>query len=115
MNRCKSPRIPPIISDSSFIFDFKDKASNFNNVFATQCKAILNSSILPEFEFHTNARLSHVNISYEKILSLVKKIKPDKAAGSDGISGQMLLICNDTVIPPLLIIFNNIITVHLNL
>ena len=109
MNRCKSPRIPPIISDSTFIFNCKDKARIFNNFFANQCKVILNNSILPEFEFITNARLSHVNLSYNKILSLVKENNPNKAAGSDGISGQMLLICNDTVIPPLQIIFNNIL------
>ena len=42
------------------------------------------------------------------LISLIRKINPSKAAGSDGISGQMLLICDNSVILPLKIIFSNI-------
>ena len=34
---------------------------------------------------------------------------PNKASGSDGISGQMLLICDETVVLPPKIIFRNIL------
>ena len=36
-------------------------------------------------------------------------MNPNKATGSDDISGQMLLICDDTVVLPLLIIFRSIL------
>ena len=35
---------------------------------------------------------------------------PNKAIGSDGVSGQMLLLCDDSVILPLKIIFSNILS-----
>ena len=42
-------------------------------------------------------------------MSLIRKINPSKAAGSDGISGQMLLSCDESVTLPLKIIFSNIL------
>ena len=38
------------------------------------------------------------------------KLNPNKANGSVGISGQMLLLCDDSVILPLEIIFRNILS-----
>ena len=40
---------------------------------------------------------------------LIRKLNPNKDAGSDGISGQMLLICDSYVALPLKIIFKNIL------
>ena len=37
------------------------------------------------------------------------KLNPNKATGSDGISGQMLLLCDNSVVLPLKIIFQNIL------
>ena len=48
-------------------------------------------------------------VNYSNILSLVRNLDPNKAAGSDGISGQMLLLCDETVVLPLKIIFSNIL------
>ena len=45
-----------------------------------------------------------------KLFSLISENKPGKATGSDGISGQMLLLCDDSVILPLKIIFSNILS-----
>ena len=44
------------------------------------------------------------------IVSLIRKLNPNKANGSDGISGQMLLLCDDSVVLPLGIIFGNILS-----
>ena len=38
-----------------------------------------------------------------------RNINPNKANGSDGISGQMLLLCDDSAIFSLKIIFGNIL------
>ena len=40
----------------------------------------------------------------------MRKINPNKATGSDGISGQMLLLCDDSVSIPLQIIYSNILS-----
>ena len=40
---------------------------------------------------------------------LIRNFNPNKATGSDGISGQMLLLCDDSVVLPLKIIFQNIL------
>ena len=44
------------------------------------------------------------------MISLIRKINPSKATGSDGVSGQMLRLCDDSVILPLNIIFSNILS-----
>ena len=44
-----------------------------------------------------------------RILSLLRNINPHKANGPDMITGEMLRICDDSVVLPLKIIFNNIL------
>ena len=85
-------------------------AKNFNDFFSQQCKPIVNSSVLPVLNFLTEKRTDHITIKNDEIISLIRKINPDKATGSDGISGQMLLLCDDSVILPLKIIFSNILS-----
>ena len=51
-----------------------------------------------------------LTIKKDEIISLIRKINPNKATGSDGISGQMLLLCDESVILPLQIIFTNILS-----
>ena len=53
---------------------------------------------------------NRIPIENEEIISLIRKLNPNKANGSDGISGQMLLLCDDMVILPLRIIFTNILS-----
>ena len=50
-----------------------------------------------------------MSIGNDEIISLIRNINPNKATGSDGISGQTLLLCDDSVILPLKIIFRNIL------
>ena len=54
--------------------------------------------------------MDHVTIGNDEIISLIRKINPNKAIGSDGISGQMLLLCDESVMLPLQIIFSNILS-----
>ena len=53
-------------------------------IFSQQCNPVINNSVLPILRFLTNKRIDHVTIEYE-------------ATGSDGISGQMLLLCVESV------------------
>ena len=75
-----------------------------------QCKPVINNGVLPTFTFFTDKRINYVTIDNEKIISLIRKINPKKATGSDGISAQMLLLCDETVILPFQIIFTNILS-----
>ena len=104
MNKCRAPKIPPLIN-SRFILDCKEKAKLFSDFFAQQCNPIINNSVLPNFLFLTNNRIDQITIRNDEIISLIQNINPNnKATGSDSISRQMLLLCDDSVILPLKIL-----------
>ena len=109
MNRSKAPKIPPILVENTFILDCKEKAELFTTFFCKQCSLIFTNSVLPPLVYRTNARLNQIPISENDIVSLICRLNPNKATGSDGISAQMLLLCGNTVAIPLKIIFSNIL------
>ena len=69
----------------------------------------MNDSELPPFYPVTNSKIDNISINDEDILSLVRHLNPNKAIGHDGISSQMLLLCDQSVVLPLKIIFKNIL------
>ena len=87
-----------------FILNCKEKAKLINDFFSKRCKPINNSPI-----FLTEKVFDNITIGNEEIISLIRNINPGKASGPDGISGQMLLLCDDSVILPLQIIYSNIL------
>ena len=82
-----------------------------NNVLLSsqQCTPVFNQSVLPNFNYLTNEKIEQIHIENEDVISLIRKLNPNKANGSDGISAQMLLLCDDSVILPFRIIFTNIL------
>ena len=78
--------------------------------FSRQCKPVINDSVLPNFSYLTNEKIYQMPIDNEDIVSLIRKLNPNKANCYGGISGQMLLLCNDSVVLPLRIIFRNILS-----
>ena len=74
---------------------------------------IVNTSTIPDFYFLTDARLNSVNFSDTDVLTLIRNPNPNKAARSDGICGQMLVICDKSVVLPLEIIFKNILDTYI--
>ena len=106
MNKCRAPKIPPLLVNNLFILNCKEKAKLFTDFFSQQCKPVINHSILPNFNYLTNEEIEQIHIENEDIISLI----PNNANGSDGISGQMLLLCDDSVILPLKIMFRNILS-----
>ena len=110
MNKCRTPKIPPILVNNKFIINCKEKAKYFNDFFSKQCTPIINSSVLPVLNLLTEKRTGHITIKNDEIILLIRKINPGKATGFDGISGQMLLLCDDSVILPLKIILSNIMS-----
>ena len=102
MNKCRAPKIPPLLVNNLFILNCRDKARYFNDYFSQQCKPVINNSVLLILMCLTNKRIDHVTIKNDEIISLIGKIDPNKATGSDRISGQMFRLCDDSVILPLL-------------
>ena len=76
-------------------------------------KPIINSSVLLNLILLTDKRIDHLTIGDNDIAALIRSINPNKASGSDCISGQMLLLCDNSVILPLKIIFRNILSTHI--
>ena len=81
-------------------------------LFSQQCKPIINSSVLPNCILLTKKRIDQITIGNDETIALIRNINPNKATGSDGISGQMLLLCDDSVILPLKIIFRNVLLTY---
>ena len=88
---------------------YKAKAIEFANFFSNQCKLIVNDSILPIFSYLTDERLAHIPFTDEEILLLIRSLNANKYKGPDDISARMLLLCNDTIVKPLKLIFTNIL------
>ena len=110
MNKCRAPKIPPLLVNNVFIMFSRAKAIYFNKFFSKQCRPIINNTVLPILSFLTKKRIDHVTIENEEIVILLRNINPNKATGPDGISGQMLLLCDDSIGLPLQIIYNNILS-----
>ena len=87
MNKCRAPKIPPILVNNVFILNCKEKAKYFNDFFSKQCRPIINNSTLPQFNFLTDERFDHITIQNDEILSLIRNLNPNKATGPDEISG----------------------------
>ena len=109
LNKCKTPRIPPLLVADQFITSCKEKAILFNNFFVTQCKPFQNASILPDPNTLTAAKLGTFEITNEQISSIIMGLKVNKAHGPDHISVNMIRLCGNGLILPLSLIFNNIL------
>ena len=94
-----------LLVDSNFISDFCEKANLFNNFFAAICTPIKNNSRLPPFIYKTNTRIHCFCVMNKNILSIINSLDSSKAHGYDNISIKMIKICNESVIIPLKIIF----------
>ena len=95
--------------DGTFVTECVEKATAFNNYFAKQCTPFQTGSTLPPLIFNTNNRLSHIDITIEEILDIIKVLQIKKANGPDEISVSMIKLCGDDLCIPLHFIFENIV------
>ena len=103
----KTPKIPPLFVDDNTVTDFKTKAAIFNSCFSKQCSVILNSSKLPGNLPLCLSSFSSSNLEQDEFLNLIHSLDINKSHGYDGISARMLKMCDDSIVKPLMIIFNN--------
>ena len=94
----KVPLIPPLLVNNKIVSDFTDKANIFNDLFASPCTPINNSSKLPpKTLFKTNNRLSSLKINKDDILKIIRNLNVNKAHGCNDISIRMLKICDSVI------------------
>ena len=75
-NDTKVPLIPPLLVNNKIVSDFANKANLFNNLFATQCTPLTNSSVLPSvMSFKTHSRLNSISFEKEDILKTIRNLK----------------------------------------
>ena len=67
--------------------------------FVQQCSILENGSVLPHIDYKTNVRKFSSSINEAKIISIIRKLSPNKAHGCDNISIRMLKICDTRVFP----------------
>ena len=91
-----------------FILNCSGKAKLSNDFFLNSvCLLLLVVYLLSPHNSLTDKKIEHIPIQCDEILSLICNLNPNKTTGSDGRSGQMLLLCDNSVVLPLKIIFQN--------
>ena len=102
--------MPPLLVNNIFVLNCSEKVKHFFDFFSNQCKLVANTGVLPPLNVLTEKRLDHITILDSQILPLIRNLNPNKATGSDGISGHMLLLCDESVVLPFKIIFQSILS-----
>ena len=100
MNKCRASKIPPLLVNNSFLLNCCEKAKLFNYFFSKLCTPIINSSVLPPLNLLTDKNIDNISKERDEIISIIRHLNPIKAIGYDGISGQMLLLCDNSVALP---------------
>ena len=77
------PTIPPKFDNGEIVTDYQCKAEIFNNYFASHCTLLDNFDLVPEVPQRTRLDPSSIEISAEKILSIIKVL--DQINLGDGI------------------------------
>ena len=108
-HKCSS-FVPPIFHNNDFVSDFKEKCTLFNDYFKRQCTLITASRNLPPFQYTTESRLNEITITRNAIITLIRNLKPNKAHGHDGLSTQILLMCDDSIALPLKVVLQKVHT-----
>ena len=105
INKKKFSNIPPLLENGVFVANFQMKANIFNDHFVEQYSLINNESTLPTFVSRCNSSLSDVEITGEKILSIIRSLDPKKAHDCDDLSINMIKICDTGIVKPLYLIY----------
>ena len=107
LSKAKVPIIPPLLENDIFVLDFTAKAEIFNEYFIQQRTTIDTGSTIPQNLLHIAPPLNDFTISDEKILKIIRSLNPNKAHGWDDISIRMIKLCDDALLLPPRLIFEN--------
>ena len=94
--------------DDKHVTGIKTKANIFNEYFAEQCTLLKNNTVLPINQtFLTHSRLTSLDFSEEEILKIIRALNIHKAHGHDDISIRIIKICDESLLKPLILLFQN--------
>ena len=79
MNKCRTPKIPPLFVNNLFILNCREKARHFNDILSQQCKLVINNGVLSTLTSLTDKRINYVTVENDEIISLIRKINPNKS------------------------------------
>ena len=105
LNKKAFVAIPPLLQNSIFVTNKKKKAAILNNYFLTQCCTIETSSSLSMLVPKCNVTIESLSIDPNKLLRLIRSLDPKESHGDDGISINMIKLCDESIIKPLCMIF----------
>ena len=101
-NGKRVPIIPPLLINDKLISDFDVKANHFNNVFASQCTYLDNSSKISESQTYiTNTKPSSIKLENKDIVSIIRLLSVSKDHGHNSNSIRMLKICDSAIVEPI--------------
>ena len=60
MNKCRAPKIPPLLVNNLFILNCTEKEKYYNDFFLQQYKPIVDNSVLPVLYIFTEKRIDHI-------------------------------------------------------
>ena len=84
------------------------KANHFNEFFASKCTPLNNGSTLPHAVSNApTVELSSFQFNDQDILKIIRALHVNKAHGCDDISIRMIKICDQSIVKPLSIIYQN--------
>ena len=69
MNKCRAPKVPPILVNNLFILNCREKAMHCNAFFSHQCKPIINNNVLPVLNLLTDKRIDHITNQNNAIMT----------------------------------------------
>ena len=77
-------------------------------MFASQCTAFVNNSVIPENQsYKTNSRLPSLSLEKDDILKLIRSLNIQKTHGPEDTSIRMIKICDSVLVKPLFLILQN--------
>ena len=107
MNNCRAPKLPPLLGKNTYILNCSEKAKLFYVFFSKKC--IPTTGVYYWSVLLTDKTIDHISMPCDEIISLIVNLNLNMATGSHGVFGQMLLSCDNSVVLPLKIIFQNIL------
>ena len=100
LNKKAFVAIPPLSENGIFVTNIKKKATILNNYFLTQCCTIETSSSLPMLVSKCNVTIESLSIDPNKLLRLIRSLDRQKSHGDDGISINIIKLCDESIIKP---------------
>ena len=107
-NDKKNPLIPLLLINDKLECDFGEKANHFNKFFGSKCTPLNSGSTLPHSVSNApTVELSSFQFNDQDILKIIRILHINKAHDCYDISIRMIKICDQSIVKPLSIIYQN--------